>query len=350
MKTIYKLLILMLIPAMYYVLVSGYLVSNEENNTTANNTAGPTVTAPKDFVLSIYNGNIAYTPDSMWVLQQTAGSNYGLYYDRCKISQLCYAQRLVYEIAPNGGSSTVNDGFCYRNCTGIYEEEPDGRTVLHACTGNCINTAPTAAGYLAQNIYENLQQNIIIQFNPILGSDRGTWYVKPMLRIKQSDFRNDDTTPVVSISVYNPKLERIDSIVIQVRNFSDRSGNYSGAYQDSYMFEIAKDLQFTGNDLFNGYESKKSSTWPDVKIYWFGLVDTWFDEVTIDDRLADGLFEGRYDYHIIRETTPEVFIMTALKVKGHEFRESNYKSVNYVMSVMYDKLKNQAGPLPLKYP
>jgi hypothetical protein len=70
--------------------------------------------------------------------------------------------------------------------------------------------------------------------------------------------------------------------------------------------------------------------------------------MTVDDYIGNGLFEGKYDFHITDETTPEMFLLTALWLKEGKFAESNYDAVNYVMNVMYNKLRYQAQPISLK--
>lgn len=130
------------------------------------------------------------------LLNLTQNKNLEILLDRSKISKLCYAQRLIYEVS--AGNTTENNGFCYSSTGGSYTTD-QGRTVLYASDPN--QSFPN--GYwLARNVYENLQHSDLYSFNAQL-ADSGTWHIKPMMRIDSSIVDNYPEKPVVRIVVNN---------------------------------------------------------------------------------------------------------------------------------------------------
>jgi len=405
-RTVYSISALVIIPIMYYFLFTGF----KEGSGTEQTNLVPGPTGGKSFVNCIFNGGI-WPSRADWVETQLGLNRYNdlnfntvhLYdyingdvngtehygefqntlsplqiantntlftlsgsknmkflSERCKISKLCYAQRVVYEVTPPPGNNGVNNGFCYQNTSGIYETD-QGRTVLHACTGNCNNNSPTSVGYLAQNIYENMQHSDLYNFDAQY-ADAGTWYVKPMMRIDSSIVDNFPEKPVVKIVVVNFSGDTIKSVIVKAKHFAqDLNGTiYGGQYIDVFnaIQDPQFDLQVSGSvddpsGLGYGVKNYSWLEWEaqckvDFKVYWLGQVDVWFDKMTVDDKWANDLFAGNYDCLITDETNHEFFIMTALMVKNNKFSSSNYMAVDYVMNVMYNKLQNQAQQITLK--
>jgi hypothetical protein len=214
-------------------------------------------------------------------------------YDRIKLSDLCFGQRVEYEVTSGTGSHSVNDGFCYTqrdNNTCSYTTD-SGRTVLYC------NKSVNNSGYIARNIFENMQHSDIFDWG---WNDAVDWYIRPMMRIKQSDFSDTSNTLVAAVSTYNFKDRRIDSTIIRVKNFRDNSSNYSGAYIDLF-----KDIKFIVSGGRGAGELNESSIFlepaegkitkecaVDFKVYWFGKVDVWFDKMTVENKIANELFAG----------------------------------------------------------
>lgn len=261
------------------------------------------------------------------------------FYARTKISKLAEGQRLVYEVSQSG-STTVNDGFCYQNVMNNTFTTDTGRTVLHAKTSPADH--PDPPGWLCNGIFENMQHSDLIN-----GRDRSYWFLKPMMRIDQSDFNDTSITPVVAVVIQNFQGITIDSVVIRVRNFRKSNGEYSGNYTDEYNFisEVPPvDLIISGNDSISsglnyGNNGNIDQSKIDFKVYWFGQVDVWFDKMTVDDEIGDGLFKTEYDHRISDESTKENFAMLICSLRNNEsLRYSNYSSINYVLSKMYDHI------------
>ncbi|MDZ4711076.1 MAG: hypothetical protein SGI89_01980, partial [bacterium] len=205
------------------------------------------------------------------------------FWGRNKIEQLSYGQRLIYEV--EGG----NSGFSYQTRASSATSD-SGRSVVHLIP----NTSPSSdAKWLCKDIYENMQHGDLINFTQ---ADTLEWHIKPVMRIKTTDFNINSTTPVVTVATYNYKGNRIDSSVIRVNNFRDGSGNYIGNYIENYKFITDDTLKISGSrELTNGLSYGMADNWygwkdsckVDFKVWWFGEVEVWFDKMIVDDRFGD---------------------------------------------------------------
>lgn len=418
-KTLFKLATLIAVPVLYVLLFTGFKGETNPRPESLEQPKIVTTNQGKDFVNFILNNDHMTTTNSgMWVESQlgnyydtlhfngihiydvvgggTSGTDYGtarfgyfnetltpgqlseintlagnidaedlkLYWERVKISRLCYAQRLVYEVSQN--NNTTNYGFCYQSCNGEYMTD-NGRTVLHADPNEM-----TSGTYLAQNIFENMQHGDNANWNP-QRADALIWYMKPMMRIDSSVVDNTPEAEVVRIDVVNFRGQAVKSVTIKARNFAQFTGGnylYDGKYVDIFNFiqdpgtnlEVSGDtnrfVDATGlnNGVYgNQYYNRHWSEWEDscrvdFKVWWFGDVEVWFDKMTVDDRDANGLFTGIYDPYITDETSSGMFLLTAFMVKDKNYKESNRLAFNYVMNRMFDNLQTKAMPSSLKTP
>ena len=402
MRTFLKAFVILLIPAVYYFMLNGF---KGETNTA--NSMNPVPSGNRDFVHFILNNDYTNSESSIWVENQLGnyrgalnfngihiydvvgggqyGTQYGtdrfgyfqqdleedqiteintltdnisnhdlkLYWERVKISRLCYAQRIVYEVTQDQGNTTTNYGFCYRNHSGDYTTD-SGRTVIHASVQQ--DNTPR---FIAENIYENLQHGDQATWN-IQRADAGTWYMKPMMRIDSTVVDNNPDAEVVRIDVVNFRGQLVKSVILRTQNFMNTDGNYGGQYLDKYSFKQGIDsLQVSGDTnryvdatgLNNGvcevdqWERRDSSR-IDFKIHWFGQVDVWFDKMTVDDEIANHLLSsdrfGCYDELILDMATRDNFLYVAGIVKQKKFTHANEEAVNHVLNVMYSHLKNTA--------
>lgn len=217
-----------------------------------------------------------------------------LYSERCKISELCYAERLVYMITPPPGNKAENYGFCYQHTEGEYMPD-QGKKVLHATP----NEQLYPNGYMMANgIYENLQHQMV-GFG-LLDGGKGTWYIKPMMRIP---LNVPDETPVVRITVTNYSNQLVDTILIKAKHFKDDNNQYGGQYKDNYHWMRPGALQVLGgnskphdppqlNDGGHGFWlSSDDDSHVDFSVYWLGQVEVWFEKTTVDDERANILFD-----------------------------------------------------------
>jgi hypothetical protein len=346
-KTLYRLMALLLLPLLYYAVFTGFSIT--EPNKITNNPPAPNT---RDFVNFILNNDYTVINDpNIWVESQLpnyrgelnfngihiydviggnngteygtnrfgyfnqnlstgqiaeiqnltgdiSGENLKLYWERVKISRLCYAQRLVYEVSQN--NSTTNYGFCYQNCNGQYMTD-SGRTVIY--TGLPGNNSQ---GYIAQNIYENMQHGDLADWSPQY-ADAGTWHMKPMMRIDSTVVDSNPDANVVKIDVVNFRGQPVKSVTIKARNFAHFDiGNgylYDGRYIDVYDFALdpGTDLTVSGDTTYNSaglndgmlrypWDQWEANCRVDFKIWWYGTVNVWFDKMTVDDRDANILF------------------------------------------------------------
>jgi hypothetical protein len=274
-------------------------------------------------------------------------------YSQVNITNFCYGQSLVYEA--EGG----NWGFSYGTRRGKIEQE-QGRTVLHACTTDCGEWDATPR-YILENITENLQHTDRNSGKP---NDLGNWKIRPMMKIDSMVVDNHPDWPVVKVNIINFQGDTIKSVIIKARNFAFfdvGSGTYiyNGSYIDIFDFTLdpGTDLNVSGSTNGGLNEGWDSYPWPpewdanchvDFKVWWYGQTDVWIDYVTVNDELGEELFGGSYDAFILHETSPVNLIKLSSMVMKNEFSEANYKCINYIMNIMYQKLHNQAQPITLK--
>lgn len=381
MKNLFKVFVVVLIPVVFY-LVTGFFSSGEEKKVNRGMVTSSSLPPPppqqKDFRNFIWNFDYDSIHHGQWVSSQLDwiknelhfngvqiyggnGSNrYGRFieplngdqiyhtnlymdsvgdfnlkglYGRTKIEKLCYGQRLIYEA--EGG----NNDFSYS-----YKMNPstqDGERWIVKATADS-----NSAGILCENITENLQHSDIIDYN---FNSTGTWYLKPLLKIKQSDFSPDDTTEVVRIEVRNFSNEIIATKKIRVRNFRNDSLQYNGDYINKFDFtpDPGMDLLIDGRDsigclnhnrglIENPFENNifKDSCHVDFKIYWCGNVDVYFDKLIVDDEMGNAIFNLEHDDKIYQEVSNFTNNSSNLSFYADEVKYSNFECIKHVISVM----------------
>jgi len=393
----YKLAVLLVIPVIYFFLVSGF------NHSASLMTGSSEVTVPppsiqydeKDFTNCIFNSefneiklspqfyvenNVSNYWDSLhfnavnWydfkgdsvygipgvnlnqdqiddyksVLNAVATKPLKGFYEKCNFSYPMYGQRLVYEVQDMPPDNSINYGFVYGYCMEDAYTTDQYRTVLHAVPG--VNQPD----YLCREINENFQHTDLFDFRQ---NDQGLWYIKPVMRIPtgiQTDL------PVVTIVVISFDDDQVKTITISSDDFKDENGYYGGEYKSSYLL-LTDLLRIEGDDeddhlnqnridqFWNwGNPTSPACCHVDFRVYWHGDVEVWFDKLVVDDRIANELFSHLYDAHILQDTTPENFLYAIELVKKKEFTISNMLAVDYVITLMHNKLKNQAIPISLQ--
>ncbi len=314
-KILLNAVVAILLPLIYYFMITGTKKNDtkESNLLSINNTS-------KKFNEIIFNDKYFTLP--------TESYSRDFYNEKSRIASLCYSRRLEIN-AIKGDTSKYSNSLYFKYTAGDYVTD-GGKTVLHSKPSEKY-----PHGYiLAQNI--NYQKEKILNDN--LEKDSGIWYIKPLLRINKNDFDIMETDPVAAIVIYNCKNEKVDSVIIQVRNFSGVNGTYDGEYKDKYLFDIGHDLEFAGYKLFNG--NKKNKLF-EIKVYWFGLYEVWFDKILIDDYKANSLFGnmvGNFDEHIRHDATTENYLLILSMLRQYKPDYSQIESSNYVLNVIYNNL------------
>jgi len=348
MKTLLRITVTLALPVIYFIIASAFKPTEPLKVTNAskvNTIQPPTAQIPKDFTHFIlnygiqdgynewdnftmfwpyykdtlhYNGiqlydygadttgqfGVPLRSDQITTVTNliTGTQNRGLRsnFQRINISKLCQdGQRMVFE--SEGG----NEGYSYSSrMSGSGPVSDSGRSVIKGCA-SCPPSMP--AGMLCESVTENLQFALSYTYD---WAPQQNWHLKPVMRIKQSDFSPNDTTRVVAIYTRNFDGVYIDTVIIRVRNFRDQNNNYSGQYTNDFNFQFefpAQDLDILGRrdtaiGLMYGYTRENvNASQIDFKIYWFGQVDVWFDKLVVDNDIADNMFTGLNDLRIYDE-------------------------------------------------
>ncbi len=265
-------------------------------------------------------------------------SNHSIYLlmQRAKIEKPCYGQRCVYEVTQPGynySGSLPNDGFAFRDTKGEFIQ--DGNvTALH------LDPLQNTPGYIAENIYENLQHT---DFRDFLGysSDLGSWHLKPNLKINLSEANNPSSQEniVIEIRVISFAGNLIKTIPIRVKDFKINNGSYPSGYIND--FNIPKLLEISGSDLAGNMNYNDILKWDndckvDFKIFWNGKTEIWFNKLIVDDNVADSLFKGYFDKDILNEANAADGIRTPAKLNDNficsidELTYSDIPCIEYV--------------------
>ncbi len=381
-----KGLIALLIPVMYYTFAAWYIKSG---NTTESNETGITsvsdvsnISAPapqqKDFKMIIYNKsyvdywvpeqtmeynisngfydelgfnmlhNFGDSPGSIrfgqfgvlktqqqldnfsWYMDAVDSGGFSGLYSTVHIMNLCFAQRMIYEVNPVNGTHDVNNGFCYQYCSGEYMTD-QGRTVLYVSE---INDATPR--YIAKDIYENLQFGDLTNWAQ---ADAEDWHVKPMMRINANV---PDGKRIAKIEVINFKGDPIKNIIINSENFKNGQGYYGGEYKDIFLNinNIVTGGRATDPDVlnteqdYNDWRNWEAKSKVSFNVWWYGEADVWFDKMTVDDKYGDQLFNHDYDPHIKQEASAFTDNPSNYSFYTDEMNYSNIPCIEYVKGVM----------------
>jgi hypothetical protein len=221
------------------------------------------------------------------VLDLTGKNGFYGFYERSFFGKYCYGQRLIYEVSKSGDNTGLNFGFIYTDCMKNSYEEDGERSVLHAVPGK------HGEGYLCRNIYENLQHGDLFDFRQ---DDKGTWHIKPEMRIPAN---MPDNIPVVRIETISFSGKIAKQVVLNTQNFKN-NGEYAGKYTDTYSgmqgdaLEIRGDdanpssLNYGRNDLWWEWDDNCKT---DFRVFWYGKCEVWFDRMVVDDNTANELFD-----------------------------------------------------------
>lgn len=136
-----------------------------------------------------------------------------------------------------------------------------------------------------------------IQTNPNMKDDAWDWYVMPRIRI-DSAYANSpggvhDTETVCRIKITGWRGDVVKDIGIRVENFKDQTNLYRGHYLDTFYFKPGQCNLVIPKGTITQYFIPKGDPFPfkwpdssclvDIKIYWTGKCDTWFDRVRVEN-------------------------------------------------------------------
>jgi hypothetical protein len=260
------------------------------------------------------------------------GGLYG-FFERSFISKYCYGQRLIYEVAQDTGNYTLNYGFVYQNREKGGYTTDQGRTVIHAIPNEFPDNPEP--GYIARNIYENLQHSDLFDFRQ---NDKGTWYIKPVMKIPGN---TPPLTQVVRIEVIAFNGQSVRVIDIKAENFTQTG------YNEKYI-GLNPDLTISGKDEPGALNYGRGSgenwqTWDanckvDFRVWWYGECEVWFDRMIVDDGTANDLFNPdkvqEIDDRINQEVTNFANHGSLVTFFMDEICISQYPCIKYVVEKM----------------
>ncbi|HEY5124559.1 MAG TPA: hypothetical protein VIK14_12570, partial [Ignavibacteria bacterium] len=122
------------------------------------------------------------------------------------------------------------------------------------------------------------------------------WYVMPRIRIDSAYAANSahDSETVCRIVITGWYRDTVKNINLRIENFKN-NGVYHGFYIDKFYYLQGQDSLFIPQDRIKPYFVPKDPSaefnWDstckmDIKIYWAGKVDTWFDRIRVENEPA----------------------------------------------------------------
>ncbi|MBE2256705.1 MAG: hypothetical protein IAE65_10940 [Ignavibacteria bacterium] len=288
------------------------------------------------------------------LMDDVSGAGLKGIYDRIKIENLCYGQKVDYEVRQSLSDNSVNDGFSYSgrdNNSCEFLQNDLGRTALHSIPN--IHSA----GYIAKDIFENMQHSDLFDFQ---WSDEIEWKIKPMLRIDSNLVDNNPSLDIVRIETRNFEGDIIDNAIIRARNFGKLNSitqelDYDGSYINNFNFtgeiilpsndliaigeRIVGGLNYGYEDIFHNVNFNIVKPCEvDFRVYWFGNAEVWFDKMTVEDEMAERLFNPdpflNFDELILDEINAFASYPNNYSFFVDEVTYSNIPCVKYV----YDKI------------
>lgn len=255
------------------------------------------------------------------------------------LEKICSGSRFIIEPVENA------KGYYFNQISGSVEND-NGENTIHVCP-NVVKCPEGNA--LPRIICENIsnEKNGKSVFSESLSDQSvSNLFLKPIIKIRKSDFDIFDERPVIGMLLKNAENNSFDTIVIRVRDFSDRyKGEYDGQYKEEFFSpELVNNTEVPFEKVFIENENRTVEL-SDIKIFWFGQVEVWLDKLIIDDYMADKLFNsedhgiGTFDQRISESSTPEnlEYLLKSVKNKK-EISISNQNCLNYVINKMYNSL------------
>ena len=162
----------------------------------------------------------------------------------------------------------------------------------------CCRADTNHSGLNARWIVDSLRSNrelSFIQTDSCMRDNAWDWFVMPRIRIDSiyaaGTAHNEDT--VCRIIITGWKGDIVKDIWLFIKNFKQSyQGIYNGNYLDTFHLYGSQDSLYIDTATINSYFLPPNNGNPfdwgntckmDIKIYWAGKVDTWFDRVRIEN-------------------------------------------------------------------
>lgn len=245
----------------------------------------------------------SYTNTVQKVITQNSKKNMRTIMNRPITEYLVSGQRIDYQCESIPADFKSNDYWFYAynnsalksggdnySITDISDKEYGTESIVKYCDrkGNVNDNAILInSGMRANREFTYTQTNAWMKDNAY------KWHVMPRIRIDKnfaSDSKNDTIT-VCRITIHGWNGQPFKEIALRVMNFKE-NGTYDGGYKELYNFsgqqtkseistgEVDSYLVNPGGQPFY-WEGEKNET--DIKIYWTGKCDAWFDRVRVEN-------------------------------------------------------------------
>ncbi|HEY5534400.1 MAG TPA: T9SS type A sorting domain-containing protein [Ignavibacteria bacterium] len=249
-----------------------------------------------------YNGDTNDYKDQVTSRISNNGANYmRTFMDRPIIQYVVSGQRIDYqcENVQNGapfGFWAYNNSL--NNSNTVYDMVDNSIYGSNDTVKYC-KADSNHSGINACWIDSSLRANRELSFtgtNSWLTDDAWDWYVMPRIRIDSSYAASatHDTETVCRLIIFGWYGDTVKNINLRIENFKN-SGIYSGNYIDKFYYLQGQDSLFILKDKITRYFIPKNPSaelnWDstcqmDIKIYWAGKVDTWFDRMRLENEPA----------------------------------------------------------------
>lgn len=290
------------------------------------------------------NGNYKKEFEALTEIMNMNGNVSGSGKDIETLERLCSGNRFVTGVERN------DKGYYFKDVSGSIESD-DGKNVLHVCPNVLQCPEGNAMPRIICQDIQNGATGKSLLSEEFRSPEISSLHIKPVMRIRKKDFNVMDERPVIGIIIRDQEYKTYDTIVITVSNFSDKyKGEYDGQYlQDFNFLTSLNSLEVSSEKVFGKYQKGSSGIAdenPDIRVYWYGQVEVWFEKLIIDDYWADNLFSsentegGKFDFKISECSSEDNlgFILNKFRTK-EDISISNQVCINYVISRMYNSLQ-----------
>jgi hypothetical protein len=247
----------------------------------------------------------SYGPKVQSRIDANKQHNLRTFMDRPIIEYIIAGQRIDYQCESIGSSFSSNPYWFW-----AYKYSADNGSTIGDTIDNSIygkgdtvkycqrdnNNPGSNACWIDTGVRANRELSFV-QTNYDLRDDAWDWYIMPRIRIDSAyaaDLNHLNDT-VCRIKIIGWRSYLVKDVGILVKNFKkDLDSIYHGNYLDMFYFALGQDSLKLDKSLITQYFLPNNSdlfpfNWPDstccvdIRIYWAGKCDTWFDRVRFEN-------------------------------------------------------------------
>jgi hypothetical protein len=276
-----------------------------------------------------YDGNPGvYGPRVTGRIDANKQHNLRTFMDRPIIEYIIAGQRIDYQCESIGSSFSSNPYWFWAynssknnfsdSIYDIYDYSSYGSGDTVKYCHKLVNNSGSNACWIDTGVRANRELSFV-QTNYDLRDDAWDWYIMPRIRIDSAyaaDLSNLSDT-VCRIKIFGWRGYLVKDVGILVENFKPTSQSvYHGNYLDTFYFQYGQGNLVLSKDLITQYFLPNNSdlfpfNWPDstccvdIRIYWAGKCDTWFDRVRVENLPAHQYLTNKEDW-IINKVNTEI--------------------------------------------